>query len=487
MGWAQENIPDITGPQSNANDPNVTPRVTQAKDVNETEQDGTEDAEDIQYTFNSGHIIHWWRHYARLPPEVRPVFVPTAGFRDTFQQMSERFLILLLWGQKNKEPASTKAIMESRICSYEDAVKAENSNYGELMRKLFVGDKNAIRKAARKRQTSYGKRTSTMSRLSTESQAFSAPSLQQYIDSKFAYIKAKKNALATGSEVSLSPPTLPSSNPTAQYALSNQLFTDGIQVHVMAFDTRKPQVSANQRSLIPKLEERFPSRPSIVNDLGSAFEDTIVVGIDPGEKISAAFCMVDPKTPTRVSNLCVRRNALYSPALAYRTRLEDIKRRRVTVNAGDCVSPTMWTRPSSSKNILASESFSESELGGYDAVELPSINELQQSLGQLAFQSVEQHQEGLRQYAQVFEILQEFYASRSLKKLHWERVKAMRAEKDLAVHGAIRMVPRTEGQSRQAIFVYGDGRFNTRTKLATMHETFKNYFVMKVFCRLLML
>jgi hypothetical protein len=94
---------------------------------------------------------------------------------------------------------------------------------------------------------------------------------------------------------------------------------------------------------------------------------------------------------------------------------------------------------------------------------------------------MEDYQENLQNCARVFEVLNGFYSSRSLKKLHWERMKAMRAEKDLAVQGALRMIRRTRG--RKAIFAYGDGKFSTRTKLATMHETFKNYFVMKVLYR----
>jgi hypothetical protein len=395
--------------------------------------------------------------------------------------MSERFLLSLLWGEKTVKDAKnhpTKAIMERHICSRKDAEDAKNNNYGELMYKLFVGDKMKIRKNRKKRQTSYGKRTVTIRTLSAISEGFSKASLKQYQSDRLRYNKAKKAALDAGTQFSMSPPAFPSnSDPRTRYALSNHLTTDGIQVHVLAFDTRRQRNTAKQRAFIPRLEKRFADHQSIINDFGPAIEDTVVVGIDPGERISAAFCMIDPKVPNQVSNLSIRRNALYSPMLAYRMRLEDMKRRRISVTSNTPFSTTLWTCPDLCEDLSASGS----KLDRNDSdVELPSINDLQESLGQSNYESKQRHQDHLRRYAQVYEVLNEFYAARSLKKLHWERMKAMRAEKDLAVHGALRMVQDAEGKPRRVMFVYGDGRFNTRTKLASMHETFKNYFVMKV-------
>ncbi|KAF9343807.1 hypothetical protein BGX34_006349, partial [Mortierella sp. NVP85] len=447
------------------------------KENDGNEGDGTEQDKS---KFARGYIKTWWDHYSELPPVVQPVFIPAAGFRDVFHLMSERFLISLLWGENTSKDAKnhpTKAIMEQHICSRKDANDAMNDNYGELMYKLFVGDKMKIRKNRKKHQTSYGKRTVTIQTLSATSEGFSKASLKQYQSDHFRYIKAKKAALDTGSQFSMSPPAFPSnSDPRTRYALSNQLTTDGIQVHVLAFDTRRQRNTAKQRAFIPRLEERFADRQSIINDFGPAIEDTVVVGVDPGERISAAFCMIDPKVPNQVSNLSIRRNALYSPMLAHRMRLEDMKRRRIPVTSNTSFNTTLWTCPDLSEDLSASGS----KLDRNDSdVELPSINDLQQSLGQSNYESKQRYQDHLRQYAQVYEVLNEFYAARSLKKLHWERVKAMRAEKDLAVHGALRMVQDAEGKPRRVMFVYGDGRFNTRTKLASMHETFKNYFVMK--------
>ncbi|KAI8363131.1 hypothetical protein B0O80DRAFT_420925 [Mortierella sp. GBAus27b] len=478
IGCGQDSLTDITIEPPSTGKSEAS--IGKIMDVSEIDQVDTEEAEADRYKFDPGHVMECWSQYIRLPLELRPVFVPTAGFRDTFQQLSERDLIPLLWGDKrSKIVPPTKSIMDSHVCSREEAETAEQSHYGDLVRKLFIGDKENIRDDRKKRQTSYGKRSTTMGFLSDDCQAFSRSSLQQYVDSHFAYINAKKGLVLGSSNALPSPPTLPRSNvPAARYALSNQLYTDGIQVHVVAYDTRKPRVGSNQKTSIPKLEKRFPNRQSMVNDLGVSFEDTVVVGIDPGEKISAAFCMVDPKRPKQVSNLSIRRNALYSPSLSYRARLEEMKRHRITVSTASGISPSPWT-PADEIQVTTPIGESETQRHDMDTIELPiSINELQQSLEQSAFQSMEAYEEGLRNCAGVFQLLNGFYSSRSLKKLHWERMKAMRAEKDLAVHGALRMIRGTNG--RKAIFAYGDGKFNTRTKLSSMHETFKNYFVMKI-------
>lgn len=44
------------------------------------------------------------------------------------------------------------------------------------------------------------------------------------------------------------------------------------------------------------------------------------------------------------------------------------------------------------------------------------------------------------------------------------------------------MICITEDQPQQSLFVYGDGKFNTKTKLLSMPESIKRYFVMKVPC-----
>ncbi|KAF8946131.1 hypothetical protein BGZ46_005864, partial [Entomortierella lignicola] len=59
----------------------------------------------------------------------------------------------------------------------------------------------------------------------------------------------------------------------------------------------------------------------------------------------------------------------------------------------------------------------------------------------------------------------------------------MRTELDLAVAGAFRLVDQSAGchkkSEQPALFVYGNGNFNTRTKLSSLHESFKGFFFKK--------
>ncbi|KAI8358157.1 hypothetical protein B0O80DRAFT_275249 [Mortierella sp. GBAus27b] len=443
LRWPQGTIPNISEKDSmdETSDMNLDDKL----DVDDEEETTSAPEDDAKLSFEAGYIAKWWNQYMRLPPEVRPVFVPSAGFKDTFQDLSESALLGILWGDKKAGSSHpTKAIMERHIFSYEDADNAIKKNYGSILFKLFVGLKDEIRKDNKKQQTSYGKRCHTMETLSSKVPEFDGQSLQQYLADHFAYLKAWKAAKASGSTTSLSHPKLPSSNDgTLRYALSNRIRTDGMQLHITAFDTRR-QWSGKKAPYMPSLEKRLPDRQTIIGDVGP-IEDIVVVGVDPGEKVSATFCMLDPKSPAQVSNLMVKRNALYGPVLGYRNRMDDIKR----------------CKPGGS--------------------ELPSIKEIEGSLGDSSFTSLDHHISTLENFAGAFRILTEFYSSKTAKKFQWEKSKSLQAEKDLAFNGAMRMVPKGgDGKRRPALFIYGDGQFNTKTKLTTLHTTFKNYFFMKV-------
>lgn len=461
LRWPPEKIPEI---RVDSKDENDDMDLDEKLDTDDTEATGNSE-DDAKLSFGPGYIKTWWDHYMKLPPEVRPVFVSNAGFRDTFQDMSESTLLGILWGDDHSDDSHpTKSIMERHVFSFEDADAAVKNNYGDLIFKLFVGERDGVRKDSTKHQTSYGKRSNTMKTLSSKVPELDGQTLKQYLTEHFAYVKAWKAANASGSTISLSPPKLPSCDiPSMRYALSNRLSTDGVQVHILGFDTRRPWDSGKRKHYMPSLERRFPDPQTILDDIG-AVEDIVVVGVDPGEIVSATFCMLDPKAPTQVSNLSIRRTSLYSPTLAYRNRLDDIKRRKPATDENDDVGSIYWTNSATTRGTLG----------------LPSIKEVEQSLGDSSFTSLEHHHSNLEHFARAFKVLTGFYSARTAKKLQWEKSKSMRAEKDLAVDGAIRMIPKVDGKQRPALFVYGDGRFNTRTKLTTLHETFKYFFVMKV-------
>jgi hypothetical protein len=463
LRWPQETIPKIDD-QDDSKDETDDMGLDEKFDIDHEEATGIPE-DDAKLSFEPGFIEKWWGHYMKLPPEVRPVFVSNAGYRDTFQAMSESTLLGILWGDGNSDDSHpTKSIMERHVFSFDDAAEAAKKNYGHIMFNLFVGKRDDIRKDSTKHQTSFGKRTNTMETLSSKAPDLDGQSLKQYLTERFAFVKAWKAANASGSTISLSPPKFPSCDiPSMRYALSNRLSTDGFQVHILGYDTRKPWDGNKQSHYMPSLEKRLPDRRTILDDIG-AVEDIVVVGVDPGEKVSATFCMLDPKAPTQVSNLSIKRTSLYSPTLAYRNRLDDIKCRKPATDENDDVGSIYWTNPTTTCGTI----------------ELPSIKEVEQSLGDSSFTSLEHHHSNLEHFARAFKVLTGFYSARTAKKLQWEKSKSMRAEKDLAVNGAIQMIPKVDGKQRPVLFVYGDGRFNTKTKLTTMHETFKYFFVMKV-------
>ncbi|KAK3825282.1 MAG: hypothetical protein J3Q66DRAFT_436392 [Benniella sp.] len=90
-----------------------------------------------------------------------------------------------------------------------------------------------------------------------------------------------------------------------------------------------------------------------------------------------------------------------------------------------------------------------STTGSVSVVELPSIVEMEGSLlHSYQFEILEVYQEGLKQFHYVFKTLTWFYTSKN---------------------------DDGDGQ-RQALIVYGNGQFNTSTRLATLHDSFKGYF-----------
>ncbi|KAI7816156.1 hypothetical protein BC939DRAFT_57930 [Gamsiella multidivaricata] len=238
--------------------------------------------------------------------------------------------------------------------------------------------------------------------------------------------------------------------------------TDGVQLHLMAFDIRRRWQSSKFKARIPEITSRFPNKRSLAKAFDQDLQNVVVVGADPGEVISASFCALDPRKPNQVTNLPIRRSALYSPSLSFRVALEAKKRERTTVTIKD-----------------------DTGLSGHTC-ETPSISELEASLPSSSFVSMEEHRHGLRQFSYVLQPLRDFYGSRSMKKRLWELKKANRAEKDHAVHGALRTVDPQGGMhtgpTRPAMFVYGSGKFNTHNRLASLHESFKGYFFHKVCC-----
>ncbi|KAF9945790.1 hypothetical protein BGZ70_003568, partial [Mortierella alpina] len=128
---------------------------------------------------------------------------------------------------------------------------------------------------------------------------------------------------------------LPNGQPMPYYVPTGTVRTDGRELQVMAYDLRKPSLPPQKfhmpetEKIIKDIEQVFASQQDIVSEFGSYPANHVpVVGIDPGEVVSAAGCgiNVNPTTTVNtngttttttntatVTNLTVKRAALYAP------------------------------------------------------------------------------------------------------------------------------------------------------------------------------
>ncbi|KAF9941415.1 hypothetical protein BGZ65_003514 [Modicella reniformis] len=119
------------------------------------------------------------------------------------------------------------------------------------------------------------------------------------------------------------------------------LATDGIQAHLQAFDITKGHTSSKIKACVVDIKKRFPDKDSVIEAFGQDHKNTVIVcGVDPGEKVSASFCSLDPTKKNEVSNLLVKRSALYQPTFAYRAT--DKKEDENQQNRGH--EPTVWSQ-----------------------------------------------------------------------------------------------------------------------------------------------
>jgi len=381
--------------------------------------------------FDKGHIKTWWDQFQKLPSASQPVFYPSSGYGSAFALLSETAVISILWNVPQ-----IKRIMEEKVCSKKDADDMAKHRYGEFFHTLFVGDPDM------KGQTSYGRTTTTMNVVTeTSPETHGHDALRDYLLSFYGYLRQKKQSTSGDSSSSAPPvpPPLPErpqpfdeGDQIRKYVMSNMITTDGLQLHAVAYDLRKPHQTSKARVGIQDISKAFPDRDTIEEVFGD-LSKTTVVGCDPGEIVTAAFCAVDPKNPKQAQNLSIKRAALYAPVFAYR---DELRRRK----------------------------------------EEAEIDEIEQALPNRTYQSTEELEERLAGTLESVDTLRNFYGSNDMKKLNWERRKARRAEFDWATHGALSMVEDKD----HGLFVIGNARFNTHQSLATLHESFKGHFYQQV-------
>jgi len=215
------------------------------------------------------------------------------------------------------------ATLTAKTCNRKEAPSLAGNDYGGLFHKPFIGDRKAIKENPSKINTSYGKRCVTMAEISSSRpKTHSNQALRDYLVRWFSYLRTKKGTTSD----SASPPTFPEPpNTNNRFAVSNMLHTNRVEIHLLAFDTWKRRPARNSRAGITDITKAFPDQESIDTAFRYAPQDTVVIGVDPGEVVAASFCALDPRETNVIKNLLVKRSALYTPVLAFRSHLQMLK------------------------------------------------------------------------------------------------------------------------------------------------------------------
>ncbi|KAG0069876.1 hypothetical protein BGZ89_001946 [Linnemannia elongata] len=287
IGRRQE-APPVGGGQSTpdtALEERINPGEDDEEDGQDKEIEDGDNEDDPKMQFADQHIRRWWKEARSFPPSMRPVFCLRHKFSDPFITSEERAL-------PKPNPASAAALM---IMTAKEA-----SKHGELIRILFYGEPNEIKRSRSVQQTSYGRRSTTMDTLANNYPTIFAPTvLHSYLDNCFSFSNYAKDCKEKGVTCNRSPPPLPTSHipqdPTQhpqRFALSNIFTTSGKELHVTCYDTAKPYRSRTAYVPIYRIENRFPTLESILREFGvSSVEDTDILGVDPGEANPfAEFC-----------------------------------------------------------------------------------------------------------------------------------------------------------------------------------------------------
>ncbi|KAG0356715.1 hypothetical protein BGX24_006355, partial [Mortierella sp. AD032] len=465
----------------------------------EDDEDDDEDDNDTKMQFADGYIRHWWAEAGRLPSPMRPLFCLRHKFNDPFITFEERALPQILWSTTKKRP-NPAADAASKIMSAKDASTLVETVHGELTRILFYGEKEEIKQSTSVWQTSYGRRSTTMSSLATiHPTIFDPTALHTYIDAKFKHIDRAIDCKGRRVPCDSTPPPLPTINlpqdPSQRpprFALNNILTTNGKELHVDCFDTMRPYRSKSSFVPINRIENKFPTLQSILDEFGvSSIEEINVWGVDPGEVNTAAFCRVlrtdltlidtnmatdddaGPEHPCsdRVStnsilppgleakNLVVSRKSLFQPTFAHRQKLEDLSTTRITVSPDQTIEGKLWA---------------EQRGGQADGrTSIPSISEILDVLPSRQYQQVADLEQSTLRFFLVQDILHGFYGSARVKAMDWDLKKAKKAEMDLAINAILGECP------TKTLFCYGNGSFRTGINLASPHEAFKAVFAQK--------
>ncbi|KAK3838113.1 MAG: hypothetical protein J3R72DRAFT_448904 [Linnemannia gamsii] len=311
LGFEPSTIPSYDGEKEEEDN-----EEENGDEFRDEEEETTKKADKI--VFEAGHIKTWWNEMLRLPYDQRPRFCISTQLGDSFLDISDEALLAILWGESSGDVGRA---MDAKVRSRTEAKVDQASNYGELMRRLFIGKpEDLVNKEVR--QTNYGKKTTTMQELSTQHpQIYGQGSLARYTTQRINVLReiynqnltipAQPIATTSSSSSTAAPqlPTLPA--PTGsmatnkRYALSNYLRTDGNELQLLAFDVRQGRESSfSKNKFFHRIETDFPTRQSIIDWFGDDMSSVVVV-------VSGTFCV--RLGEDSAVNLLVKRSSLYQP------------------------------------------------------------------------------------------------------------------------------------------------------------------------------
>jgi hypothetical protein len=304
--------------------------------------------------------------------------------------------------------------------------------------------------------------------------------LAQYLTRRINFFREQHNASLTASTPPLSsstsssstapvPPPLPTppQQPRSyRYAVNNYIRTDGEQLQILAYDLTKPRQPSSHKEFLSRIEKLYSTRQHLIDAFGDDLDSVVVVGIDPGEVVSGAFCLTLPSG--KVLNLLVKRASLYQPTLAFRDWEQHWKRRHPTAGPGDVVDSSLWTRIPDLDKVTT----------------LPSVHDLENSLPSRDYDSLDALTAAHKRYYELEPLIHGIYASRDWKEAVHEHRMAKMSEMDLAVAGVLRMVDAAcEGvpvDQRKVLFALGNGTFRSGFNLSSVHTTFLRRLLQKV-------
>ncbi|KAI8598637.1 hypothetical protein EDD21DRAFT_417558 [Dissophora ornata] len=353
----------------------------------ELDQEETEKEEDNK-RFTPGFIREWWVYHQALPSTARPLFFPHARFKDAFARMQERAFPPIL-----------------------------------------------IKSSGSFSQTSYGKHTTTMESLSTSNpDVFSEEALQEYLEQKFTYLRYTKERQERDVPCERPAPSLPhNTNTRSRFVVDNMISTDGRQLHVLSFDTRKGYRSKRSFQPIHRIEKLLPDEDAVRRLFGKPGDREPDLGPDSLEAMTG----VEGDTGGRCG-----------------TDVVDSKN-------GSSVSSQVM-------NLVTHKDVDTDAKTG-----LPSIKEIESVLPPLNYATVDELETALKRWHLVEPVLHGFYGSGKVKGLGWELSKSKEAEVDWAISSVLR---HCKGPT---VFVYGNGKFRTGLNLASPHESFRDKFAVK--------